>query len=678
VVEAPAEKKYTDWTVEDHIAAGDRYFAKEDLDNAHGELKKALGKLGTAATPARAEIYIRIAQILRKQGNGRVAVSNFEKALGIVPNDLRALGGLIELHAEQGNWRSVFAVEDKLLASLPSGGPERLAELLSFGDRALGRGDANQAKARFIQARDEYPRDLRPLEKLQAIFEEQKAIEHVLDNKRRIAALLDDPSARARAYLELGQYCLASVQSEEEALAAFELALDSDPTLLQALEVLAGALAESQEWAELERVYRKMIRAFTERQDGSSRTVLAELHRKLALLYRDHLEDPEQALAALDGELAIRPYDLSGQLLAAEISDELAQPAKTLVYLRKAAEVDPTRVETYRRLYALGHKHGEPETSFLAASVTVARGKAEARETATYERHKVDGVPPHKRPIRREAWSWLRDRHHDPVVDRVMSAVAPAVLRTRVLQLEERGKLPPLPERQDPKTSTVSVVRSIGWASQFLAVDAPAIYIDDKVDVALSSRFAKHQTTIIGRSALRGKNLGELAFLVGRHLALRTPEHELVAHMQSIDELSACFLAAIKLVLGAAPAGPLSTIVDNLARLLATQQTDEERAALDAAVRKLAQRGDQLNLGEWVASVERCATRAGYLLCGDLCTAVAMVESEGDSPFSTAQSRVDDLCAFAVSGSHMKLRQELGSSLIEAPDRPRISMPPAS
>jgi hypothetical protein len=257
-----------------------------------------------------------------------------------------------------------------------------------------------------------------------------------------------------------------------------------------------------------------------------------------------------------------------------------------------------------------------------------------------------------------------------------MRAVAPAVLRARVLQLEEKGKLPALPERQDPKSSTVSVVRSIGWACQFLSLDAPAIYLDEKIDAPLSARLGKYQTMIVGKSAMRGRNLCELAFLVGRHLALRTPEHELVAHMQSIDELSACFLAALKIVLGVAPSGPLTGVVDTLARLLAAQQTDDERHELEGAVKSLAEHTDQLNLGRWVASVERCATRAGYLLCGDLATAIELVRGEGDSAFSSANSRIQDLCAFAVSGSHMKLRQELGSSLLGSEQRPRITLPP--
>ncbi len=671
-------KKPTEWTVQDHMEAGDELYAADDLDGGHAEFKKALGKLGTATTPARAELYVRIGNVNRRQGNGRLALSNYEKALGIVPQLESAHAGVLDLLVAQGNWRAVQNTEDKLLASLQSGDDRRLARLLEFGDRAADNGSDDQARTRFAQARAEFPNDERPLRRLLALFEKLHAVAELIEVRRRIAEFIDDPQARAQTYFELAQFCIDEGDYEEEALQLFELALDDDSELLAALESLAAILAENQEWAELERIYRKAIAAYADRNDATGRVVIAELHRKLALLFRDHLEDPEQAMVALSDELKLRPDDLSALLLAAELSVELEDPAKALVHLRRSTELEPLRIETYRQLYELGQRFEEPETSFLASSVMHALGAARDVETETFEAHRIQGVPAHRRPLRREAWSWLRDKKHDTLLDRVMRAIAPAVLRARVLQLEERGKLAPLPERQDPKTSTASVVRSIGWASQYLGVDAPAVYLDDKIDAPLTARFAKHQAMVVGKAAMRGRSVGELAFLAGRHLALRLPDHELVAHMQTIDELSACFLAGIKLTLGAAPSGPLAGVVDGLAKVLGAQISPDEFAELETSVKILTARTSQLDLGAWVSSVERCATRAGFVLCGDLALAIKQVESEGDSAFSTARARIADLCAFAVSGSHMKLRQELGSTLIDATERPRLTMPPSS
>ncbi|MBM4374667.1 MAG: hypothetical protein FJ095_06255 [Deltaproteobacteria bacterium] len=676
---ARLQKKVTEWTVDEHLEAGDEHFAQEDFDQSLAEYKKALGKLGTSSSPARAELYVRVGEVNRAQGNARLAMSNFEKALAIVPTLERALAGVLECHVAQRNWRALTVAEDKLLAALEPDSEERVERLLEFGERALENENLEHARSRFSAARSAAPSDVRPLERLLALAEQADERDTILSLRAELIDHLSDPAERARASLNLATLCIESGDHEEQALQLLERALDDAPGELEALETLASILAENQEWAELERIYRKVIAAYepyVTDEGVPERIVLAELHRKLALLFRDHLEDPEHALAALDEEFALRPDDLKGRLLAAELATELKQPAQALVHLRYASELDPLHVETYRRLHALGQQFSEPETAYLAASVLHALSEADDAERATYEANRVQGVPAHQRPLRREAWAWLRTKHHDTLVDRVMRAIAPSVLRARVLQLEEKKRLPALPERQDPKTSTASVVRSIGWASQFLGVEPPAIYLDDKVEVPLSARFARHQAMVVGKTAMRGRSIGELAFLAGRHLALRQSEHELVSHMASIDELSACFLAAVKLTLGAAPSGPLAAIVDALAATLASQTSREERSELDAAVKALTKKSAQLDLTAWVGAVERCATRAGYVLCGDLELAIKLVEAEGDSAFSTARERIADLCSFTASGAHTKLRQELGSSLVGRAELPRISVPP--
>lgn len=64
----------------------------------------------------------------------------------------------------------------------------------------------------------------------------------------------------------------------------------------------------------------------------------------------------------------------------------------------------------------------------------------------------------------------------------------------------------------------------------------------------------------------------------------------------------------------------------------------------------------------WVASVERAATRAGYLLCGDLGVVEATLRADPRGVVSV-EDRMADLYGFAVSEAHHTLRQELGIDL---------------
>ena len=670
---APPPRALGDLSVADWIAEAEAAVARGEPDAALGYYKKALGKLGTQTTPERAEIYVRIAQLLRQQGKARVAVTNFDKALAIAPFEVRALRGSLELNAELGNWVAVEPVEARYLDLV--GSEHRFAELCASGERWLREGrKVGLARQRFEAARDGFPGQRLPLERLLEIYGGLQATEQVIDTRKRLLELRTDPDERAEGYFDLGEWCLFEVRRPHDAHFAFEKALEARPTRLEILEVLATSLAELQEWAELERVYRKMVALL--QQLGVEHPpvhVLAEIHHRLALLSRDHLEDPATARQAIGESLANNPRNLAGQLLGAELADELGDAAAAVVHLGRAAAIEPKRNATYHELFALARRSGDEEAAFLAASVLALTDSASDEQRITYHKHRPDPVPAHKHVLDPADWELLRDAGREPSVEAVMTAIAPTVLRLRVMQLEAEGKLPRLPDsmRQDPETSTISVVRSIGWASHFLGLPTPAIHVNDEVAGTLVAPFAKHQSVIAGRLALRGRSLGELAFLVGRHLALRTAEHELVVHLRSVDELTACFLAALEVVLhGAAPGigGQVGAAAKVLAGLLEKQQTEQERATLGEAVERFQQAGGRVRIPEWLASVERCATRTGLLLCGDLATAAALIRDESEPAFLSAADRIDDICAFAVSEEHMALREALGCDVVAEPN----------
>ncbi len=84
-------------------------------------------------------------------------------------------------------------------------------------------------------------------------------------------------------------------------------------------------------------------------------------------------------------------------------------------------------------------------------------------------------------------------------------------------------------------------------------------------------------------------------------------------------------------------------------------------AAAVAAFEAAGSRG--LHLAEWAADVERCATRAGFLLAGDL-EVVATRRSGASRGRCSSPRRRSPICsAFAVSDEHHALRESLGIAI---------------
>jgi hypothetical protein len=139
--------------------------------------------------------------------------------------------------------------------------------------------------------------------------------------------------------------------------------------------------------------------------------------------------------------------------------------------------------------------------------------------------------------------------------------------------------------------------------------------------------------------------------------------HRLLLYYPSIEELTNCFLAAIRIVIPEVPAPPgVRAAVAELERGIALRLTETSRVDLAAAVAAFERHGSRVHLAEWAGDVERCATRAGLVLSGDLEVAAAVLRSEPRAVLEP-EEKIADLCAFAVSDEHHALREALGIAI---------------
>jgi hypothetical protein len=635
--------------------------------------------LAQNATRERADLHVRIARAKKQQGKPREAVANFEKALALLSHQAEpeahaaVLEDLIRLNLAENDFRALASTEDRLLAMTQA--PElRFSMLLTSAARwKAASGDPARILQTLERACELRPDDLGVLEQLRDAYDAAGATQNAFAARRRIADCTHEPRARAERYFELAQMCFAEPGREDLGLELADRALASDPTMLDPLTVVARVLAERQEWSELARAYRRMLGRVERIPKGPVRTeVTWELCVRLGLVFRDHLEDEALSLDAFEDAVAEKPRDLRARLIVIELARKLGHPSRAVGHLIAAAELDAHRAQTFHDLFEVAQKTRLADQAYHAAAVTTFLGDADARERFVFEENRAEALPKFAAALDAEAWEYLADGHRDVHAEAVLAAVARAAIEARLEKMDQEGRLPSLDPALavDVESSTVGVVRSFVWASHYLGLKLPAIHLSEDPDLKIAALPAQEPTVVLGQKVLGGLTLTELAFVAGRHLAYHVDRHRVLLFYASLEELSECWVAAVQIVrrqdaegaeAGASPNGQVSdaTSPSELEQRISRHLTDDERAALSQAVHAFLKQERPVHLHDWVAAVERSATRAGYLLADDLRTAAAIL-AEDEVGVLSADAKTDDLLAFSVSEELFLLRQGMG------------------
>ena len=258
-----------------------------------------------------------------------------------------------------------------LLAALADA-DERFWRLVEFGAR--WQDDANdpaRARAALERARALKRDDVVVLDRLVALYRGGHG-RRVARDESADRGLTRDARDRAERYFALGKRCIGELRKDDLGLQLFDLALESDPTMLEPLAVVARVLADRQEWSQLEQAYRRMLDRVDHIPKGPVRTdVTFELCRRLGLLFRDHLEDPALGLDAFEDAVLAKPTDLPMVLATAELARSLGKHDSAADHLATAAALDPRRAATYHDLFDAFQKLRRPDQAYEAASVTM-------------------------------------------------------------------------------------------------------------------------------------------------------------------------------------------------------------------------------------------------------------------------------------------------------------------
>ena len=642
------------------LLGADEAREREDWDEALDAYKKALMLVEPHDAAARATIYADIGEVKLAQSKPREAELNFEKALKALPSHKRSIDALIELATAAKDYKRAIDHRKKLAAAMDREGRiEELSRIATIYESDLK--DARGAIDQLEMAIALRPGDLGLLARLRRLYESVHRWPKVVDTLDAMCAASEKGNERGELRFAQADIVLGRLRDETRGIALLEQAIADAPTHDRAVHALVSVRTARQEWRDLERLYEQIIDACAKLGDKERAW---DACRKLGVLRRDKLRDGAGALEAFTGALSCKHADVDTRAMLAELYLAKGDDASAVAEFEMIAVHAPVRTSTYARLYGLHQRAGRRDRAWLAAQALEELGAADVDHQILLDQYRPDGQIRPTSALDDLAWdSWLRAPGADEVVTGILGAIVPAAVKMRVDELRAQKKIVALdPQRRQPPTSTASVVRSFVWASQVLGVTLPDLYVLDSVPGGIAAAQVATPSTALGPDVLLGHSAQELSFVVGRHLAYYRPEHYALVFFPTLNDVTALFLAAVKVALPEVPVPvAMSEAIARIRKQLVRHASPQEREWLASAVAALEARGGRVDLGAWVRSVELTACRAGLLLCGDLTVAARRLRSE-TRPIAdlSAEDRRRDLLAFCASSELASLREKLG------------------
>ncbi|MDI1437538.1 tetratricopeptide repeat protein, partial [Polyangium sorediatum] len=504
---------------------------------------------------------------------------------------------------------------------------------------------------------------------------QEQAMQLELDGKwaelcdvfRKLEAAEPTAERKARYLYQLALVHVDRLDQTDRALELLDEALDKNPSLVEAFDQVVAIHEGRADWKKIERAYRKMLHRHAGTEDTSLKH---RLWFKLAEIYRDLFDNPGAAVEAFRMALrnATREEAIADHLTIAELCAHIGQVDDAIASYQSVLRVDPGQVDAYRAIYRLSVDRGAYDPAWCAAAALAFLREADEEQVTYFQDYRPDGRIQVK--SRFDSDLWARHVFHEDqslLVGKIFEMLARAAMKAKVEALRQRKELLALDPflRQDPTTSSVPFVRTMGWASRVIGVTCPALFVRSDVPGGIVAVPTEPPASVVGQTLLGGLSQEELAFVAGKHLAMYRGEHYIKQLFPSAEELRVIFHAAVKMVMpDANTPRDVDTRAEATAKALRSFMGPREQDGLRVVVRKFISEREEADIGRYFRAVELTATRAGFILCGDLGVAKKLIAAEPTLPDDPLPSdKLKDLLAYSVSESYLAVRQTLGIAI---------------
>ncbi|MDC3960224.1 protein kinase [Polyangium jinanense] len=511
------------------------------------------------------------------------------------------------------------------------------------------------------------PKERARLQELAMQLELDSKWAELCDVLRKLEAAEPTAERKARYLYQLALVHQDRLDQTDRALELLDEALDKNPSLVEAFDLVVAIHEGRADWKKIERAYRKMLHRHAGTEDTSFKH---RLWFKLGEIYRDLFDNPGAAVEAFRMALrnASREEVIPDHLTLAALCAHIGQIDDAIASYQAILRADPGYVDAYRAIYRLSVDRGAYDPAWCAAAALAFLREADEEQVTYFQDYRPDGRIQVKSRFDNELWA--RHVFHEDqslLVGKIFEMMARAAMKAKVEALRQRKELLSLDPflRQDPTTSSVPFVRTMGWASRVIGVTCPALFVRSDVPGGIVAVPTEPPASVVGQTLLGGFSQEELAFIAGKHLAMYRGEHYIKLLFPSAEELRVIFHAAVKMVMpDANTPRDVDTRAETTAKVLRSFMGPREQDGLRVLVRKFVSEREEADIARYFRAVEFTATRAGFVLCGDLGVAKKIIAAEptlSDDPLPT--DKLKDLLAYSVSESYLAVRQLLGIAI---------------
>lgn len=593
------------------------------------------------------------------------AMQWLERALAIDDKHVRSLTLLVEIRERSEDWEAAYDARERLVVLTP--GDQRLRLLKE--QAALCR-DRLQEPYRAIDALQEAkklaPEDVKVLEELVTLYTATKQMGRAVDVLEDLASIYSDPELRASALFRLGRARWAAQRDAVVVEADLNAALDLNPSLVEAFQLLEQCLYESRAWKRLEENYHRMIKRIP-KENKAARVVL---WRSLGELYTRVLKNFEGAKVTYEVIYKLNPEDAGAIMTLADLlSRREASVERALELYHEALPLADDPARPARRLFELYTARGDLDRAFCSLSGLVLMSMASEDEVRAYQlllrKLPSSGTDVVGEELWRGALFHPNARSELGDILDVVYRGAPQLFAAGQNALSLRKK-----ERVDirgpDKAARLKFFRTCVAVADLFSTANLECYLRGGNEAPRT--YPGHPAAlVVGEThpALGTMPTRQQAWLLGRQLCFARSDFA-AARALSPEEVAAMAEAAIRIY---APEGSgVDLGVDRGAqdawgRALRKAMSEPALRALKAPVQKCVEGRTMRVLSRHLEALDHTATRASLMVAPDVSLALEVMDQDDLLVGLSQRSRRRELMLFVLSREFMSLRARLGLAI---------------